>query len=219
MEHIVKIINIENLTHDVKRFVFEKPDGYNFEPGQATMLSINKSNWKNEKRPFTFTCLNSLDYLEFIIKIYSDHDGVTHKLNALKEDDELIIGEPWGVLNYKGPGYFIAGGSGITPFIAIFRNLQKENKLKGNVLYFSNKTEKDIILKDELEEMLSTNFKNIITDEKSNLYFNEFINKNFLTKYIDDFSKNFYICGPPKMTEGINIALKDLGANPESLIF
>lgn len=73
MKYNVKIQEIENLTHDVKRFHLEKPKDYHFIPGQATEVSINKAGWKEEIRPFTFTSLNSLPYLEFVIKIYSDH--------------------------------------------------------------------------------------------------------------------------------------------------
>jgi hypothetical protein len=71
MEHnIVKIINVESVTHDVKRFTVEKPSDYKFSAGQATDLSINTPAFKNEKRPFTFTSLNDNEYLEFTIKIY-----------------------------------------------------------------------------------------------------------------------------------------------------
>ena len=219
MAHIVKILDTEKITHNVIKFTVEKPDNYIFEPGQATTVSINKNNWKDKKRPFTFTSLRSDNHLEFIIKIYKDHDGVTKELGKLKKSDELIVENPWGAINYKGPGYFIAGGAGITPFIAIFRDLYKNNKLKGNTLFFSSKTEKDIILKDEFEKMLGNDFINLITDEKTDKYINQFIDKDFLKKHIDDFSKKFYICGPPKMTEDITKALEDLGTETDSLVF
>jgi predicted ferric reductase len=106
---------------------------------------VNKPGWTNEKRPFTFTSLNSDDHLEFTIKSYTDHDGVTNQVAGLVAGDELILDEPWGAIAYKGAGYFIAGGAGITPFIAILRQLHKENKLAGNKLFFSNKTAADII--------------------------------------------------------------------------
>ena len=48
-EHIVKILNIEQVTYDVGRFQFEKPEGYTFIPGQATDVSINSPALKNEK--------------------------------------------------------------------------------------------------------------------------------------------------------------------------
>lgn len=219
MAHIVKILYTKKVTHDVVKFTVEKPNNYTFEPGQASTVSINKDKWKDEKRPFTFTSLKSDNYLEFVIKIYEEHDGVTKELGKLKKSDELILENPWGAINYKGPGYFIAGGAGITPFIAIFRDLYKKDKLKGNTLFFSNKTEKDIILKDEFEKMLGDDFINLITDEKTDKYINQFIDKDFLKEHINDFSKKFYVCGPPKMTESLTQALKELGAETDSLVF
>ena len=111
-EYIVKILSIEAVTYNVKRFRFEKPAGYIFKPGQATDVSLNTPELKNEKRPFTFTSLNSADYLEFTIKIYSDHNGITNELGKLKPGAELIIRDVWGDIAYKGKGVFIAGGQG-----------------------------------------------------------------------------------------------------------
>src|SRR6266516_5523661 len=111
--HIVKIISIEPVTHNVKRFTVEKPPGYSFKPGQATEVSINTPSLKEEKRPFTFTCLPESENLEFTIKIYDDHDGVTKALGKLKEGDELIIRDVCGAIIYNGPGIFIAGGAGV----------------------------------------------------------------------------------------------------------
>ena len=160
-EHIVNILKIEQVTHDVKRFQIDKPKNYNFHPGQATEVAINKPNWKNERRPFTFTSLNEYPFLEFTIKIYTDHEGVTNELGKLAEGDQLIIHDVWGAIEYKGPGYFIAGGAGITPFIAILRQLHKEKRLQNNTLFFSNKTAKDIILETELSSMLGKNARGV----------------------------------------------------------
>ena len=68
-EHIVRILNVELITHNVRRFTVGKPEGYSFTSGQATEVSVNSPEWKDEKRPFTFTCLNTDPYLEFTIKI------------------------------------------------------------------------------------------------------------------------------------------------------
>ena len=87
MEHLVKIRSISKVTHNVLSIVTAKPQAYSFRPGQATEVSINKSGWQNEKRPFTFTCLPDDDYLEFTIKIYPSHRGVTNELLQLKQND------------------------------------------------------------------------------------------------------------------------------------
>jgi predicted ferric reductase len=59
----------------------------------------------------------------------------TEQLRCLQSGDEMIIEDAWGAIEYKGPGYFIAGGAGITPFVAILRSLFNENKLAGNTLF------------------------------------------------------------------------------------
>jgi len=217
--HIVKIISVEPVTHDVKRFTIQKPDGYTFIPGQATEVSINTPALKNEKRPFTFTSLNENEHLEFTIKIYNSHNGVTKELGKLKHGDELIIHDVWGAIEFKGEGVFLAGGAGITPFIAIFRHLNAENKIDDNKLIFTNKTESDIILKKEFKEMLGDNFINTLTDEKKDGYENRRIDDTFLKEKIDNFKQHFYVCGPPPFVEAISKALTKLGAKPDAVVF
>jgi ferredoxin-NADP reductase len=219
MEKIVKILSILDVTHDVRSYRIEKPDDYKFEPGQATEVSINKDKWKDERRPFTFTSLNEWPFLEFTIKSYHDHEGVTNELSKLKVGDELILRDVWGAISYKGQGYFIAGGAGITPFIAILRQLHKEGNIKDNQLYFSNKTSRDIIHKEEFDTILGPNAHYIVTREDDPAYAKGPINKEFLLHEIKDFSKPFYICGPDKMVSDINQVLTGLGANPETIVF
>lgn len=221
MSYNVTIRDIQQVTHDVKRFKVDKPEGFEFIPGQATEVSIDKPDWRDEKRPFTFTSLNGEPDLEFVIKIYDDHNGVTHKLDTLNIGDQLIIDDPWGTIQYKGPGVFLAGGAGVTPFIAILRRLAREEKIEGNQLIFSNKTEKDIILKDEFEAMLGEDFINVITDEPTDehIYLDGFIDKSFLEEQIDDFDQPFYVCGPMPFNETMIEYLKELGAEPDALVF
>ena len=218
-EHIVKILKTEKVTHDVKRFQVQKPEGYSFTPGQATEASINTPELKDEKRPFTITSLNDEAELEFTIKIYKERDSVTKAFDELKVGDEIIIHDVWGAIHYKGPGVFIAGGAGVTPFIAIFRQLYKNNKIEGNRLIFSNKTENDIILKDEFEKMLGSDFYNTLTREKSDKYDNRRIDESFLKEQVKDFNQNFYVCGPDKFVQDIQTILSKLGASPESVVF
>ncbi|HTN06744.1 FAD-binding oxidoreductase [Agriterribacter sp.] len=217
-EHIVKILECELVTHNVKRFKLSKPDHYIFQPGQATDIVINHPDWKAERRPFTFTGLNDWDHLEFTIKIYDDHNGVTHTLGTLKAGDELIVHDIWGAIHYKGEGTFIAGGAGVTPFIAILRQLQKDNALGGNQLIFSNRTEKDIILKDEFEKMLGNNFINTLTGEKNGQYDNRKIDTAYLREKIKNLSQYFYICGPDAMVENMAKSLEELGADKSKIV-
>jgi ferredoxin-NADP reductase len=216
--HIVKVLDSFYITHDVKCFVVEKPAGYDFIPGQATEVSINIPEWKNQMRPFTFTCLRSKEYLEFMIKIYQDHDGVTNMLGKTNAGAELIINDVFGAIQYKGPGVFIAGGSGITPFIAIFRELYKNKQMEGNKLIYSNKTSDDVILGNELSKMLKKNFINLFTRQNVIGYVGKRIDRNYLIENIVDFNQNFYVCGTSEFVKSITGYLINLGVNPDSLV-
>ncbi len=218
-EYIVKVISVEPVTHDVKRFTVQKPEGYKFKSGQATEVSINTNALKHEKRPFTFTSLNDNAHLEFTIKIYDSHNGITKELGKLKHGDELILHDVWGAIEYKGEGVFIAAGAGVTPFIAILRQLDSENKINHNRLIFTNKTESDIILRKELSEMLGKNFINTLTDEKKEGYENRIIDYSFLKEKIVDFTQHFYVCGPPPFVKSISEALTRLGAKTDAVVF
>jgi ferredoxin-NADP reductase len=218
--HIVNILSIRQVTHDVRSYRVEKPKGYSFIPGQATEVAINKPGWSDEKRPFTFTSLVNDPTLEFTIKSYTNHHGVTDEFYRLQVGDSIIIHDVWGAIAYKGPGYFIAGGAGITPFIAILRQLSKEQRLEGNKLFFANKTSRDIILEDELKRMMGKDMVNILSQEHGREnYLSGHIDEAFLKHHVSDFTKHFYICGPDQMIAAISQTLQKLGASAEAVVF
>ena len=217
-QYNVKIGSISNVTHDVLQIVTEKPPGFYFTPGQATEIAINKAGWDNERRPFTFTCLPDDDYLEFTIKTYPSHKGVTNEFLHLRKGDELILHEVFGAIEYKGEGVFIAGGAGVTPFISIFRFLKAKNKVGGNKLIFANKTKADIILKQEFENLLGNNFINILSHENTEGFANGYITEKFLKANITILEKRIYLCGPELMMEAVERLLTNIGIDLNKII-
>ena len=177
MEHKVTLKKIEHINHNVLHLVTNKPKNYQFTPGQATEVSIDKPGWKKEKRPFTFTNLPDDNELEFTIKVYPSHSGVTEQIEKLEIGDHLLIGDSWGAIKYKGKGSFIAGGAGVTPFLAILKDLKQKGELEGNHLFFSNHEERDIIYKKNLEAWLGDNLHVILSKEDHKDYTHGLINK------------------------------------------
>ena len=217
-EHIVKILEIIPVTHNVKHYRVEKPAGYSFIPGQATEVCINKPEWESESRPFTFTSLNDWDFLEFTIKSYPNHEGVTKELDKLVPGDELILHDVWGAIHYVKPGLFIAGGAGVTPFISILRDLQFKGELNGNRLLFANKTKKDIILFEEFKEMLGDNFINLLSEEDADGYYFGYLTEEILELYYNNKTDYSYLCGPPQMMKSVQVLLEKLGITEKNLI-
>ncbi len=217
--HSVKILDIADVTHNVRRYTLERPEGYSFKPGQATEMSLDEEGWRDKKHPFTFTALPDDPTLEFTIKSYFDTggDGVTERLYGYKPGQSLLLRDVWGTITYKGPGVFIAGGAGVTPFIAILRDLHHRRQMEGNTLIVSNRTEADIILREEFEAMrgLETIWT-VTSDEESDLP-HERIDGAFLKRHVPDLDQNFYLCGPDDMVKELRGTLKNLGASVDNV--
>jgi ferredoxin-NADP reductase len=214
----LKIINTSYVTHDVKRFVLEKPEGFVYRPGQSAHISIDLPGWENQIRKFTFTSLNDWPFLEFTIKIYENRNSVTNQLTKLNAGAALLLHDVFGTIEYKGPGVFIAGGTGITPFMAIFRALFLSGNMRGNGLIYSNKSQDDIIYAEELTKMLGPAYVNVFTRQGVIGFKERHIDRRFLIETIKDFNTRFYVCGPKSFTEDITRELISLGTSAQSLI-
>lgn len=214
----VTIKEINALNHNVRRIVAEKPVGYSFEPGQATLVAIDKDGLRDEKRPFTFTSLPIEDRLEFIIKVYPSHEGVTDAVDDLEVGDRLLIEDAWGAIKFQGPGVFIAGGAGITPMVSILREQKQERSGAVRSLIFANSRAKDLFLADELEAYVEGDFLKVFSQEDVPGAFKGRVDKAFLKEHVSDFDQNFYVCGPPKMVEDVRSALSELGADKAKIV-
>lgn len=217
MQH-VKIISIENATHDVVHIKTEKPRHLKFLPGQAVDVSLVNPTWEAELRPFTFTSLPSDDYLEFHIKTYLDHHGVTEQIGKLKQGDSLSIGEVFGDIQYRGEGIFISGGAGVTPFISIFKKLEKEGHVGDNKLILANKTSADIIERSYFNNLLGDNFINVLSQEEKAGFEQGYVTKEIIETQIQSKNTFYYLCGPPPMMEAVLQQLDELGVDQARII-
>jgi len=219
MDYKTEILLTEFVTHDVKRFIVAKPEGFRYEPGQAVDLAIDREGLRDGRRPFTPTSLPDDDVLEFTIKKYPERDAVTVALHECKAGDKLTVSDPFGTIAYKGRGVFIAGGAGLTPMLAIVRDQARKEGLDGHTLIFSNDTPADVICEKELREAFGDRCFLTCTQESGPGYDDRRVDKDYLAGHIDDWQQYFYVCGPDSFVEDINAALKELGVRPEHLVY
>lgn len=219
MDYSATLLMTGFVTHDVKRYVVEWPEGLSYEPGQGVELAVDAPDWREEGRPFTPTSIRDDRVLEFTIKSYYDHDGVTKQLCGLEPGVRLLLSEAFGTIRYKGSGVFIAAGAGVTPFLAILRDLAARDELGQSRLLFSNKTPADVICERELRHYFGERAWFTCTQESAPGYADRRIDKALLQERISDFGQNFYVCGPPGFVEAVNQALTELGAAPDAVVF
>lgn len=218
MEHRVAVRETQSVTDNTRRVIVDRPPGYGFTAGQSAEVSVDKPEWREEKRPFSFTSLTSEDCLEFMIRIYPAHHGVTEQIQRLKPGDHLILSDPFGSLMYHGTGYFVAGGTGITPFLAIFRNLIRTSPLDENTLIFSNRKESEIIAREELDAMFGDRVHYNITHEPSVRFNQGLVTQTYLDGLVTRRTSYCYVCGPDRMVKDVTAILGRLGVPDHKII-
>ncbi|MBI6629434.1 FAD-binding oxidoreductase [Pontibaca salina] len=217
MAHQMTLKRIEPVTHDTYHLVFDRPDGFEYTPGQGVELHVLKDGWEDKGRPFTPVTLPHEPTLEFVIKSYPDRHGVTEQIGKMQPGDEMKMKGPFGAISDHGPGIFIAGGAGITPMIAVLRQQLHENgTLEGSTLVFANKTENDIIWRDKFEAMRGLNTA-FVVDEAGASVPQQRLERDYLSQFAGANSR-CYLCGPPPMMKAVRQALDDLGVKDENII-
>ncbi|PHJ19405.1 nadh-cytochrome b5 reductase 1 [Cystoisospora suis] len=146
--------------------------------GQWNGVEDGEAQYPEIERKYTPVSGNELKgYVELVVKVYRrgeqkqfpDGGKMSQYLDSLKIGDNVDVMGPCGLIQYLGNGQFLfnrrtvrkkhvgmlAGGTGITPMFqlscAILRNAGCDTTQVS--LLFANRTEEDILLRDELEEM------------------------------------------------------------------
>ena len=218
MEHTAEILHTGFVTRDVMQLITSRPPGVDYEPGQGVEIALDLDGWREEGRPFTPTGHPDGPVLEFTIKGYFGQDGVTERLHRSVPGTALLMSDSFGTITDRGPGTFIAGGAGVTPFLAILRDRKRRGSLDGCSLLFSNKSPADVICEKELSEMLGDRCHLTCTQGSGPSYDHRRIDGAYLGENVEDLDRPLYVCGPPSFVEDVSEALRELGAKDENIV-
>ncbi|KAG9342314.1 hypothetical protein JZ751_016816 [Albula glossodonta] len=206
--------------------------------GQHIYLSA-KVNGVLVVRPYTpVSSDDDKGFVDLVVKIYykdvnpkfPEGGKMSQYLEGLRIGDTIDFRGPSGLLVYQGKGKFaikpdkksepviktakhvgmIAGGTGITPMLQIINAVIKDPEDQ-TVCYllFANQTEKDILLRPELEEILANHpsrFKLWYTVDRAPeewTYSQGFINEEMVRDHLPPPGDDTIIlmCGPPPMIQ------------------
>ncbi|MBN2488058.1 MAG: xylene monooxygenase [Methanosarcinaceae archaeon] len=216
------VIEIIQQTYDVKSFRFKRPFDFDYKAGQYMLITLNVLG-KKMRKPFTISSSpTEKEHIEFTKKL-TGHD-FSNALDALVTGDVVGIEGPYGQMTFEGEYDKIAllsGGIGITPMISICRYCTDMELGTRITLVSSNKTEKDIAFKDELEQMQlkNKNLKVVHTLTRAGDEWKgcrERICENLIAREIPDHRERvFYLCGPPNLMEFMVPLMNELGIPEE----
>ena len=137
-----------------------------------------------------------------------------------KVRDELISSGPQGFFYYEdlrdAPTVVgLAGGSGITPFMAMARALRDGIEDFNLILLYGSRTKDGILLGGELDEIAAScpKFKvvHVLSDEEAEGYEHGLITAELIQKYAPEGDYSLYLCGPEGMYRFLKPEIEKLG--------
>lgn len=219
---------IKKLTPTVTSFVFAAQDegSIDFVPGMFAMLQYrNDSTGYSIARAFSIANPPPSDKLEFIIAMI--HGELTSKLEEAKVGDIYHISAPYGQfkfdINANQKFLFLAGGTGLAPFLSMLRYAKQLGAKTDCTIIYSVKYPDEIIDQSELDEMEKNGLKVVVTVTRSKAgdgWNGEtgHVNADMITKYAPDLKdRDSYICGPPAFVKALKDCLISLGVDSKKI--
>lgn len=176
-------------------------------------------------RSYTPVSNNSdLGILELVIKVYPDGKLTNNYLAHLEVGDEVLFRGPKGAMKYQ-PNLckkigMIAGGTGITPMFQVIRAVCEHDRDTTEIsLIYANRTEEDILLREELDRFARRYPKNFkvyyMLDQppKDWKFGSGYVTQELMKEKLPapNLDSKVFLCGPPGMVNASKKALVGLG--------
>ncbi|HSV44128.1 MAG TPA: FAD-binding oxidoreductase [Candidatus Bathyarchaeia archaeon] len=223
-----EIQDIVRRTHNVKSFQVRAPAEASYQAGQFMLVTIKVDQTLVNKYLSISSSPTQKGLIEFTKKITASDFSQT--LDRMKPGGWVKIDMPKGAFTLDKADAkiaFLSGGIGITPIYSICRYVMDEKLDKDIILLYGNRTEHDIVFKEELEQMSRDHarFRVVHTleapqDASGWKGRTGFISEAMIREEIPDYSgRTFFVCGPPGMVKVLSeLLINQLHLPPEQLV-
>jgi ferredoxin-NADP reductase len=218
------LLERHEIARDTIVFTFNKPDGFQFIPGQYggfTLMNPPETDAGGITRRFSLLNAPSDNHIAFATRI--QNSAYKRVLNTFSTGSEIKFAGPTGSFilheDVNTLAVLIAGGIGVTPFYSMIKHATEQHSAQKIILFYGNNVLQDTALLTELQELQqqNSNFQLIATmANPSQEWTGEtgFITHTMLKKYISDINAPmYYICGSPAMVTTLQETIAEMGVD------
>lgn len=212
-------------------FYFSRPSGFRHQAGQSMLVKLvepPESDTEGDAR--TFTIASAPHEPELMIATRMRDTAFKRVLKGAPIGTPVRIDGPGGEMvlheDTARPAVFLAGGIGITPFLAMARDAAHRGLPHRLILFYSNRRSEDAAFLSELQRMerLNSKYRLIATmaepEKSAQRWSGEtgFIRRDMLERHLADLrSPMYYFAGPPAMTAAMQEMLVEIGIGEQSM--
>lgn len=208
-----KIKELNRLSSEIYQLNLQTSDGscFQFLPGQYVNIEVPGT---SQTRSYSYSSQPDTSEGEFLIKLVPGGLMSSYLKDLAREGAELNIVTPLGsfyLRDVQRDLIFIAGGTGIAPFMAMLEKLKAENSTTPIHLFYGATTGENVVELERLKafsEIMPLKIFTCTSDEQV-----EGHDKGFVTQWINkellgDKAYDIYICGPNAMVEAVKTTLE-----------
>jgi predicted ferric reductase len=182
-----------------------------FKPGQFVFVRFLVYGLNKEVHPFSIATFVPPNGIQLGIKKLGDFTG---RVEDLHVGTEAEIEGAFGGFNYQKTNnkrqLWIAGGIGITPFLAMVQSLHDKKEYDVKLVY-SVKEPGEMIGK-QLTDYMQNNANFKLVEFIGSQQNGKFLDVNYIAQNVPDYtSRDIFICGPPPMMKGLRTQLVKQG--------
>ncbi len=216
------ISEINQETRSAKSIKLVGESGYlpPFQAGQYLNVFVEIGGVRTS-RPYSIASSpTQTGYYEITVRRVEDGFVSNYLLDEVKPGDKFSTSSPAGTFHYNPLMHgdslvFIAGGSGITPFMSMIREVADKNLKRRMHLLYGCRDENDVIYRGELEKIAAAHGNitwDLIVSEPSPSYkgLKGFINNSLMTERLGSLEKMFFLCGPEALYQFCQPQLENL---------
>ncbi|MGH2270631.1 NADH:ubiquinone reductase (Na(+)-transporting) subunit F [Anaerohalosphaeraceae bacterium U12dextr] len=233
-QYQAKLAAVEDLTYDMKRFRFELlgPDTMDFIAGQYVQITCPayKSGVDEVSRAYSIASdPKDNHFVELIVRRVPNGICTTWLFDYLKVGQPVQLTGPYGefrMSDTQAPMIFIAGGSGMAPFVSILHQMRHTGSTRKADFYFGGNSVRDLCLQQqmaEFEKMIpSFTFVPVVARPQPEDHWvgqTGLVTEAVQRQYSDLSGHEGYLCGSPGMIDASIKVLVGLGMPQDKVYY
>lgn len=192
-------------------------------PGQYVNVSVPNT---SQTRSYSFSSLSKDGVVEFLVRNIPNGLMSGYLSAQAKPGDALTLTGPIGSFYLRDvtrPLLFLAGGTGLAPFLAMLETLQQKGTTQPVHLIYGVTNDADLVETDKLTALAAAipgfTYVTVVADPAS-----AHERKGYVTHHLPDSALHggnvdLYLCGPPPMVDAMRGYLAEKGVKPANFHF
>jgi benzoate/toluate 1,2-dioxygenase reductase subunit len=174
-------------------------------------------------RSYSFSSAPGASRVEFVVRNVPNGRMSAYLTDGAGEGDAISFLGPFGSFYLRPverPVLFLAGGTGIAPFLSMLGSLDKSGFAQPVRIVYAVTNDFDLVGLDELERIAQANanfsYVTCVAAPESTHPRKGYATAHVEPAWMNDGEVDVYLCGPPPMVDAVRGWLTETGVNPAS---